>query len=69
MKKFFIVLVFSTLFGGSLFAAEAGMPQLNPEYWASQIFWLVIIFLSIYLLISKIFIPKCKIEVGLTVID
>ena len=60
MKKFFIVLIFSTLFGGSLFAAEAGMPQLDPEYWASQAFWLVIIFLSIYILIARIFIPKIK---------
>ena len=60
MKNFLIVLVSATLLCGKLFAAEAGMPQLNPEYWASQIFWLVIIFLSIYLLISKIFIPKIK---------
>ena len=60
MKKFFIVLIFSTLFGGSLFAAEAGMPQLDPKYWASQAFWLIIIFLSIYLLIARIFIPKIK---------
>ena len=41
-------------------AAEAGMPQLDPEYWASQVFWLIIIFLSIYVLIGKIFIPKIK---------
>ena len=60
MKKFCIFLILSTLFGGRLFAAEAGMPQLDPKYWASQAFWLVIIFLSIYLLIAKIFIPKIK---------
>tara|TARA_A100001011_G_scaffold329926_1_gene355476 strand:+ start:481 stop:1056 length:576 start_codon:yes stop_codon:yes gene_type:complete len=60
MKKFFIVLIFFTFFCGRLFAAEAGMPQLDPEYWASQAFWLVIIFLTIYLLLSKIFIPKIK---------
>ena len=60
MKKFFIVLIFSTLFSGSLFSAEAGMPQLDPKYWASQTFWLIIIFLSIYLLMAKIFIPKIK---------
>ena len=60
MKKFLIVLVFPNLLGGYLFAAEAGMPQLDPEYWASQAFWLVIIFLTIYLLLSKIFIPKIK---------
>ena len=29
-------------------------------YWASQAFWLIIIFLSIYLLIARIFIPKIK---------
>ena len=44
----------------NLIAAEAGMPQLNPEYWASQAFWLVLVFTSLYLLISKIFIPKIK---------
>ena len=36
------------------------MPQLDPKYWASQTFWLIIIFLSIYLLMAKIFIPKIK---------
>ena len=60
MKKFLIVLVFPALLGESLFAAEAGMPQLDPEYWFSQAFWLIIIFLSIYLLIARIFIPKIK---------
>ena len=60
MKKFLIVLVFPALLGESLFAAEAGMPQLNPKYWASQAFWLIIIFLSIYILIARIFIPKIK---------
>ena len=60
MKKFFIILIFSTFFGGKLFTAEAGMPQLDPEYWFSQAFWLIIIFLSIYLLIARIFIPKIK---------
>ena len=34
------------------------MPQLNPEFWVSQIFWLVIIFSVLYLIISKIFLPK-----------
>ena len=65
MKKFLIVLVFPALLGESLFAAEAGMPQLNPKYWASQAFWLIIIFLSIYILISRIFIPKFKSNIDL----
>ncbi len=60
MKKFLIALFFLALYEKNLFAAEAGMPQLDPEYWASQIFWLIIVFLSIYLLIDKIFVPKIK---------
>ena len=40
------------------FGSEAGMPQLNPEFWTAQIFWLVIIFSSLYLIIWKIFLPR-----------
>jgi len=40
------------------FGSEAGMPQLNPEFWAAQIFWLILIFSSLYLIIWKIFLPK-----------
>ena len=60
MKKYFIVLISTLLMGENLIAAEAGMPQLDPQYWASQVFWLIIIFLLIYLLIARIFIPKIK---------
>ena len=50
-----IVLVLNT---NQTFGAEVGMPQLNPEFWASQIFWLILIFSSLYLIIWKIFLPK-----------
>ena len=60
MKKFFALLTSLLLIDKNLYAAEAGMPQLDPEYWPSQVFWLIIIFLTIYILISKIFIPKIK---------
>ena len=40
------------------FGSEAGMPQLNPEFWASQIFWLILIFSILYIIIWKIFLPK-----------
>ena len=60
MKKFFALLTSLLLVEKNLYAAEAGMPQLDPEYWPSQVFWLIIIFLTIYILISKIFIPKIK---------
>ena len=38
--------------------SEPGMPQLNTEYWAAQIFWLIIIFSILYLIIWKIFLPR-----------
>ena len=43
-----------------LLAAGAGMPQLDPTYWASQAFWLILIFAALYLALSNLFIPKIK---------
>ena len=42
------------------YAAEAGMPQLDPTYWASQAFWLILIFTILYISISKFYLPKIK---------
>jgi len=43
---------------GKVFGAEKGMPQLNPEFWAAQVFWLILIFITLYLIVSKVFLPK-----------
>ena len=43
-----------------LFAAEAGMPQLDPTYWASQAFWLILVFTILYISIAKFYLPKVK---------
>ena len=40
------------------FGSEAGMPQLNPEFWTAQVFWLILIFSSLYLIVWKVFLPK-----------
>ena len=40
------------------YASEAGMPQLNPEFWGAQIFWLIVIFSFLYVVIWKVFLPK-----------
>jgi F-type H+-transporting ATPase subunit b len=40
------------------YGSEAGMPQLNPEFWFAQIFWLILIFSFLYFIIWKIFLPK-----------
>ena len=44
----------------NLLAAEAGMPQLDPKYWASQAFWLILVFTILYISISKFYLPKIK---------
>ena len=59
MKKLCIALCIASVFYiNEAFGAEAGMPQLNPEFWASQVFWLILIFSILYLVIWKIFLPK-----------
>ena len=58
-KIFFQLLFFSFLFIEKVFAAESGgMPQLNPEFWVSQIFWLTITFGILYIILSKLILPK-----------
>ena len=34
------------------------MPQLNPEFWISQIFWLILTFGTMYVVLSKFILPK-----------
>mgnify|MGYP006097318411 FL=1 len=60
MRLFFIIVGILIISQINLLAAEAGMPQLDPTYWASQAFWLILIFTSLYLTLSKMFIPKIK---------
>ena len=59
MKKICIALcIASTFYVDVVYGSEAGMPQLNPEFWSAQIFWLILIFSTLYLIIWKIFLPK-----------
>ena len=59
MKNFrFALCIASILYVNQAFGSETGMPQLNPEFWTAQIFWLMLIFSSLYLIIWKIFLPK-----------
>jgi len=59
MKNFcFALCIASLVYTNRAFGSEAGMPQLNPEFWASQTFWLILIFSTLYLIIWKIFLPK-----------
>ena len=58
-KIYFQSIFFSFLFSMEAFAAESGgMPQLNPEFWISQIFWLTLTFGILYVVLSKLILPK-----------
>ena len=58
-KIIFQSIFFNFFFVKEVFASESGgMPQLNPEFWISQIFWLIITFSSLFLILSKIILPK-----------
>lgn len=37
--------------------ATGGLPQFDPAPWPSEIFWALVIFLVLYLLISRFFVP------------
>ena len=60
VKKIFFQFIFFNFFLiREVFAAESGgMPQLNPEFWISQIFWLVLTFGILYVVLSRLILPK-----------
>ena len=61
MLKKIVILLFVTCFAcfKTAFAAESGgMPQLNPEFWISQIFWLIITFGILFIVLTKVILPK-----------
>jgi len=60
MKRYASVIIALLAIEKNLFAAEAGMPQLDPKYWASQAFWLILVFTILYISISKFYLPKIK---------
>jgi F-type H+-transporting ATPase subunit b len=60
MKRYSSLIIAILAIRSDLFAAEAGMPQLDPTYWASQAFWLILIFTILYISIAKFYLPKIK---------
>ena len=60
MKCYLSLIIAILAIRSNLFAAEAGMPQLDPTYWASQAFWLILVFTILYISIAKFYLPKIK---------
>ncbi len=57
-KVTLIILVAATITSSKVIGAESGgMPQLDPEFWISQIFWLVLTFGLLYIILSKFILP------------
>ena len=55
---YFALCIVLTVNTEQTFAAEGGMPQLDTEFWTAQIFWLILIFFTLYAVVWKIFLPK-----------
>ena len=60
MNRYFGFFIALFAIQNDLIAAEAGMPQLDPKYWASQAFWLILVFTVLYISIAKFYLPKIK---------
>lgn len=39
---------------------DGGLPQLEMQHWAGQVAWLLIIFVVLYVLLSRVFLPKLR---------
>ena len=61
MKKIIIYVHALFSFNSIAISAETGgMPQLNPEFWFSQIFWLTITFGILFVILSKFILPRIR---------
>ena len=60
MSKYFSFTIALLAIQNDLFAAEVGMPQLDPKYWASQAFWLILVFSILYISLARFYLPKIK---------
>ena len=60
MKRYTSLIIAILALQKDLLAAEAGMPQLDPKYWASQAFWLILVFTILYISIARFYLPKIK---------
>ncbi len=45
---------------GGAAAAAPGLPQLDPAYWPGQIFWLLVTFAVLYLVMSRLLLPRVR---------
>lgn len=39
---------------------SSGLPQLEMQHWAGQVIWLLLIFVVLYILLSRVFLPRLR---------
>ena len=54
----YLLLLIFTFYTNVNSAESEGMPQLNPEFWVSQVFWLILTFGFLFIILSKFILPK-----------
>ncbi len=54
----YLLLLIFTFYTNVNSAESEGMPQLNPEFWVSQVFWLILTFGFLFIVLSKFILPK-----------
>ena len=59
LRLFSHLILISFLFINFAESSEnGGMPQLDPEFWFSQVFWLIVTFGILFIILSKLILPK-----------
>jgi len=59
LRFFSQIIIISFLLTNLVESAESsGMPQLDPKFWFSQIFWLILTFGILFIVLSKLILPK-----------
>ena len=59
LRTYSQIIIISFLLTNLVESAESGgMPQLNTKFWFSQIFWLILTFGILFVVLSKLILPK-----------
>ena len=59
LRFFSQIIIISFLLTNLVESAESsGMPQLDPKFWFSQIFWLILTFGILFIVLSKLILPR-----------
>ena len=64
LRRLFLIKLTTLLYSKNILAAE-GMPQFNSETFPSQLFWLVVTFVILYLCMNFLVLPRIRANIRL----